>query len=83
MAKKACGKRRGIPGRIQCVEHMWFVDYTDPNTGRPARLPVSDEEAWNFDIENNLPILFRLRLGKVKIVSRKGNKRFVVIGSPA
>ncbi len=78
MATKSGNKCRGVTGRIQSIAHSWHVEFIDA-TGVGQRLPVSDEDAWNFDIEHNLPVIFRLRLGKVQLLSRKGNKRFVTV----
>ena len=72
-------KSNKVDGIIEKINHAWFVRYTDVK-GVTARLPVSDVEAWNSDIEINLPVVIKLQAGGCKILSRKGNKRFVRSG---
>jgi hypothetical protein len=73
--------KRGIPGRILCLSHRWFVSFQHPQSGEFLCLPVSEADAWNFDIENNLPVLLKLRDGKATLISRKGNKKYVKISA--
>lgn len=72
-------RRAGISGIIQCIDHAWHVQFHDVGSGVARVLPVAEEDAWNFDIEHNLPVLFRLTGARVKLLSRKGNKRFVTV----
>jgi hypothetical protein len=74
-------KTRGIVAVIERFQHQWRARYTDIN-GAMAYVAVSDSEAWDSDIENGLPVILKLLPGNgCKILSRKGNKRFIKIGS--
>lgn len=49
------------------------------NQGVPKLHPVTEQDAWNFDIEHNLPVKVLLVKGAYRIVSRRGNKKYVNI----
>jgi len=73
-------KKRGIPAVIERFQHQWRARYTD-SSGGVAYAPISDTQAWDADIEANLPIMMKiLPDGYCKILSRRGNKRFITIG---
>ena len=74
------GKKRGIPAVIERFQRQWRARYTNAE-GVLCYAPVSDTQAWDSDIEANLPIVMKIMPdGYCKILSRRGNKRFITIG---
>jgi glucose dehydrogenase len=75
----ATARRRFDP---QQAKDAWFADHEIRK--RLVSFQITDNDAWDFDIENNLPIQVEIT-GKVtcRILARlKNNKRYVRIGVP-
>jgi hypothetical protein len=67
-----------VPGTVLRKNYQWRVLVGD------TEYSVTDTDAWNFDIENNLPVFVILPPGNdtaepCKIVRKKNNKRYVTI----
>ena len=88
--RKKQGKRKPPPvpknpntidATVILIEHAWAVTYVNSG-GEKQLLNVTDEDAWNFDIERNLTVQITLdaeRDGFCKIHSKQGNKKYVTI----
>jgi hypothetical protein len=73
------GKKRGVPAVIERFQRQWRARYTNAE-GVIGYLTVTNDDAWNFDIEHCLPVVVKLLPdGSCKILSRKGNKKFITI----
>jgi len=61
--------------------HSWFVSIT-PTNREPVIVELSDNDAWNFDVENGAVLIadYAPETNTINIVKRKrGNKKFVKI----
>ena len=74
------GKKRGVPAVIERYQRQWRARYMTTK-GVVGYATVSDDVAWDSDIEHGLPVVLKLLPdGGCKILSRRGNKRFITIG---
>ena len=56
----------------------WYAEFKD-DFGILHRLPITDLDAWNFDIDHNLPVDISFYRGSVRILRKVvGNKRYVL-----
>lgn len=63
---------------IKIILSEWYAEFR-ADDGVRHRLPVSDLDAWNFDIENDLPVEIAFYRGSVRILRKiVGNKRYVL-----
>ena len=72
-----------LPALVVRHKSQNFMQVGEPpaldNKGSPKLFPVTEQDAWNFDIEHNLPVKVVLMGGAYRIVSRRGNKKYVNI----
>lgn len=68
-----------LSATIVLVGHEWFAVPLPPFD--ICRIELRQEDTWDFDISAGLIVQLRKTKGGWRIVSRKGNKKFVRIGS--
>ncbi len=56
---------------------VWFAEFVE--CGQTSRLPITEADAWNFDIERGLKVKIKIKGKACRILSRTGNKRYVQI----
>jgi hypothetical protein len=70
-----------VDATVGLADHEWMVTYTtSENTAIVLR--VSEEDAWNFDIERGLKVQITNdpeKEGFCKIHSKQGNKKYVTV----
>ena len=60
---------------------LWFAQFVEP-TGVTRRLQIHKVDAWNFDVENNLPVEILPdpeHPGFCRVMRKRNNKRYVKI----
>ena len=63
---------------IKIILSEWYAEFRS-NDGITHRLPITELDAWNFDVENNLPVDICFYRGRVQILKKVvGNKRYVL-----
>lgn len=68
-----------LSATIVLVDRDWFAVPLPPSDY--CRIELHKDDPWDFDISAGLIVQMRRTKGYWRIVSRKGNKKFVRIGN--